>query len=265
MGTAAGTVGSTAPGGVAGAASAATPWVTMGLGAVNMATDLIQAGKQADAAEAARRAGEDAARKEEQLRSQDLFQALQMPMEQYNRAGREVTSQVGQSVGALQEGDSRLLAGGLGKINAAGIEGEADTRDAAAADLFKIGVAQAQSGMNVNSNLANLEAERLKGAQNAAAAARQAELGLYTGAAQAGAGILNQGLAMIPSFGENKQAPQTPAQMAQTAAYYKQNVPAMSTGFGQPAPAAPAAQVPFGPQPLLPSWMNSLSFLNKPI
>ena len=264
MGTAAGTVGSTAPGGVAGAASAATPWVTMGLGAVNMATDLIQAGKQADAAEAARRAGEDAARKEEQLRSQDLFQALQMPMEQYNRAGREVTSQVGQSVGALQEGDSRLLAGGLGKINAAGIEGEADTRDAAAADLFKIGVAQAQSGMNVNSNLANLEAERLKGAQ-AAAAAKQAELGLYTGAAQAGAGILNQGLAMIPSFGENKQAPQTPAQMAQTAAYYKQNVPAMSTGFGQPAPAAPAAQVPFGPQPLLPSWMNSLSFLNKPL
>jgi hypothetical protein len=265
MGTAAGTVGSTAPGGLAGAASAATPWVTMGLGAVNLATDLIQAGKQQDASRAAEQAAQVAARKEEQLRSQDLFQALQMPMEQYNRAARETTSQVGQAVSALQEGDSRNLAGGLGKIVGAGIEGEAATRDAAAADLFKIGVAQAQSGMNVNSNLANLEADRLAGAQNAAAAAKQAEMGLYSGAAKAGAGLINQGLGMIPSFGENKAAPQNPAQMAQTAAYYNQNAPAMSTGFGQTAPAAPAPQVPFGPQPLIPSWTNSLSFLNKPV
>lgn len=207
MGTAAGTVGSTAPGGLAGAASAATPWVTMGLGAVNMATDLVQAGKQADASRAAEQAAEVAARKEEQLRSQDLFQALQMPMEQYNRAAKETTSQVAQAVGALQEGDPRFLPGALGKVVGAGIQGEADTRDAAADFLFKTGVAQAQSGMNVNSNLADLEADRLAGAQAAAAAAQQAELGLYSGAAQAGAGLINQGLGMIPSFGENKVSP----------------------------------------------------------
>ena len=250
-------------GGLAGTAAAATPWTAIGLGAVNVLTDLAAAGTQVDAARAAERVAKEAAAKEEQLRSQDLFQALQMPMEQYNRAGREITSQVGQAVGALQEGDPRLLAGGIGKVAAAGIEGEADTRDAAAADLFKIGVAQAQSGMSVNRELANLEAQRLAGAQEAQAAAKQAELAAYTGAATAGLGALNTGLGMIPSFGENKPAPQTPAQMAQTAAYYKQNVPAMSTGFGQPAPAAPVAQVPFGPQPLIPSWMNSLSFLNK--
>lgn len=258
MGTAAGTTAG-ATGGLAGAASAATPWVTMGLGAVNMATDLIQAGKQADASRAAEQAAEVAARKEEQLRSQDLFQALQMPMEQYNRAGREVTSQVAQSVGALQEGDPRLLAGGLGKVAAAGIEGEAATRDAAAADLFKIGVAQAQSGMNVNSNLANLEADRLAGAQNAAAAAKQAELGLYSGAAKAGAGIINQGLGMIPSFGTDGEAPVIPGPdanfqsplSARYGNYYQQNNPLMTT----------AATNPFGPQqaPNL-DWLSSLSF-----
>jgi hypothetical protein len=250
-GGAAGAAGAT--GGLAGAASAATPWVTMGLGAVNMATDLMQAGKQADASRAAQQAAEVAARKEEQLRSQDMFQALQAPMEQYNRAGREITSQVGQAVSALQEGDSRNLAGGLGKIVGAGIEGEADTRDAAANELYRIGVAQAQSGMNVNADLADLEAQRLAGAQTAGAAANQAELGLLSGAAQAGAGLINQGLGMIPSFGEKKVAPQTqtPAQMAQTAAYYNQNPPAMSSGFGQSTPSTP-------------SWMSSLSFLNKP-
>lgn len=268
MGAAAGATGAAtgaagaagATGGLAGAASAATPWVTMGLGAVNLATDLIQAGKQADAQRAAEQAAEVAARKEEQLRSQDLFQALQMPMEQYNRAGREVTSQVAQAVGALQEGDPRFLPGALGKVVASGIEGEADTRQAAAADLFKIGVAQAQSGMNVNKSLADLEAQRLKGAQEAEAAARKAELGLLTGAAKAGAGIINQGLGMIPSFGMDKQpTPQTPAQMAQTAAYYNQNAPAMSLGFGQTAPTAPVTQAQFGPLPNL-DWISSLRF-----
>jgi len=202
MGTTAG-----ATGGLAGAASAATPWVSMGLGAVNIATDLVQAGQQADAQKAAQRAAETAARKQEQLLSQDFFSALQVPTEAYNRAARETTSQVGQAVGALQEGDSRLLAGGLGKVAAAGIEGEAATRDAMAQDLYKLGLAQAQSAMNVNQGLAGLEGQRLAGAQKTAAEARAAELGLYSGAAQAGAGILNTGLGMIDSFGAKGAAP----------------------------------------------------------
>jgi len=261
MGAAAGATGAAtgaagaagATGGIAGAASAATPWVTMGLGAVNVATDLIQAGKQADSARAAEQAAQVAARKEEQLRSQDLFQALQMPMEQYNRAARETTSQIGQAVGALQEGDSRFLPGALGKVVASGIEGEAQTRAQAANDLFKIGVAQAQSGMNVNSALANLETQRLAGAQTALAAANQAELGLYSGAAKAGAGVVNQALSMIPSFGENAPAAPKPT------TYYNQNAPAMSTGFGQVAPAVPSSQVQYGPLPNL-DWISSLRY-----
>ena len=208
MGSAAGATGAAGGlGGLAGTAAGATPWVSMGLGAVNVATDLIQAGKQADASRAAEQAAKEAARKEEQLRSQNLFEGLQVPMEQYNRAAKETTSQVGQAVNALQEGDSRLLAGGLGKVAAAGIEGEAQTRDAAAESLYNLGATQAEYGMQVNSDLADLEAGKLAGAQNAAAAANQAEMGLYGGAAQAGAGIINQGLAMIPSFGAKKQNP----------------------------------------------------------
>lgn len=194
-----------AAGGLAGAASAATPWVSMGLGAVNIATDLVQASKQKDIQKSAERAAEDAARKQEQLLSQDFFSALQVPTEAYDRAARETTAQVGQAVSALQEGDPRQLAGGLGKVAAAGIAGEAETRDAMAQDLYKLGLAQAQSATNVNTNLAGLEGERLAGAQKTAAEARAAELGLQAGAAQAGAGILNTGLGMIPSFGMDKQ------------------------------------------------------------
>jgi hypothetical protein len=262
MGAAAGGAaagGAGALGGTAGAASAATPWLTMGLGAVNVLTDLAGAGAQVNAARSAERAAQDAAKKEELLRSQDLFQALQMPMEQYNRAGREVTSQVGQAVGALQEGDPRLLAGGIGKVAAAGIEGEADTRDAAAADLFKIGVAQAQSGMNVNANLADLEAERLKGAQTAQAAAKQAELAAYTGAANAGIGVLNTGLSMIPSFGSDGEAPVSGLQAVQPV----QSVNMAPAQQLQNMSNSNIAAFNNKYQPI-PSWMNSLSFLNKP-
>ena len=251
----AGGVGAT--GGVAGAASAATPWVTMGLGAVNIATDLVQASKQADVQKSAERAAETAARKQEQLLSQDFFSALQVPTEAYGRAARETTSQVGQLVGALQEGDPRQLAGGVGKVAAAGIEGEAQTRDAMAQDLYELGFAQAQSATNVNAELAKLEADRLKGAQNAAAEARAAELGLQQGAAQAGAGILNTGLGMISPFGAAKiTQPTGPNPSFQSPIserygnYYQQNQPLMTT----------AATNPFGPLPA-PNmdWLSSLN------
>lgn len=202
MGTAAGGVG-----GIAGTASKATPFIGMGLSAINMVGDLVQAGKQADMQKSAERAARDAAAKEEQLRSQDLFSALQAPMAAYDRAARETTSQVGQAVSALQEGDSRQLAGGLGRVAAAGIEGEAATRDAAAQDLYQLAVAQAQSGMNVNQDLAKLEADRLAGAQKTAAESRAAELGLQQGAAMAGAGLVNQALAQVPSFGIDAAKP----------------------------------------------------------
>lgn len=203
MGSAAGGV----AGGLAGAASAATPWVSMGLGAVNIATDLVQASKQKDVQKSAERAAETAAREQERLLSQDFFSGLQVPTEAYQRAARETTSQVGQAVAALQEGDPRQLAGGLGKVAAAGIAGEAETRDAMGQDLYKLGVAQAQSATNVNTGLAELEGQRLAGAQKTAAEARAAELGLQQGAAQAGAGILNTGLGMINSFGMDAVKP----------------------------------------------------------
>jgi len=266
MGAVPAVAGGTPPvGGSAGGLSAATPWVSMGLGAVNIATDLAQASKQKDIQKSAERAAEDAARKQEQLLSQDFFSALQVPTEAYDRAARETTAQVGQAVGALQEGDPRQLAGGLGKVAAAGIAGEAETRDAMAQDLYQLGVAQAQSATNVNQGLAGLEGQRLAGAQQEAANAYDLRAKTLQGAGATGIEMLNQGMNMLTPFGAAKQAPQTPAQQAQTAAYYKQNPPAMSTGFGQNA-SQPVSANTFGPQPnpyQTPDWMSSLSFLNK--
>jgi len=77
MGTTAGSQagGSQALGGLAGAASAVTPWATLGLGAVNIATDLVQASKQADIQKAAERTARESAKEQERLVSQDFFSA----------------------------------------------------------------------------------------------------------------------------------------------------------------------------------------------
>lgn len=246
-------------GGLAGGLSKATPFIGMGLSAVNMLSDLSQAGKQADMAEASRRAAEDASKKQEQLASQNFFNALQVPMGAYDRAAKETTAQVGQMTQALQEGDSRNLAGGVGKLAAAGIQGEAETRDAAAQDLYKLGIAQAQGSTNVNQNLAELEQQRLAGAQQAAAQHSAANLGLLTGAAQAGAGLINQGLGMVKSFGMDEPGVnvstgpnpnfQSPASQ-RYGNYYEQNNPLMTT----------AAASPFGPLPA-PNmdWLSSFN------
>lgn len=256
MGGAAGGVASGAAAG-ASAGAVAGPW-GMAIGAAaGTALSLAQAGKQADVQKSAERAAEDAARKQEQLLSQDFFKGLQMPMEAYGRAARETTAQVGQAVGALQEGDPRQLAGGLGKVAAAGIAGEAETRDAMAQDLYQLGAAQAQSATNVNTGLAELEGQRLAGAQKTAAEARAAELAAYGRAAESGMGVLNAGLSTISPFGAAKTTqPTGPNPSFQSPIserygnYYQQNQPLMTT----------AATNPFGPLPA-PNmdWLSSLN------
>ena len=260
MGTTAGTAGGgQALGGLAGAASAVTPWATLGLGAVNIATDLAAASKQEDAMKAAERAARTAAAKEEQLRSQDFFSALQVPTAAYERAARETTAQVGQAVGALQEGDSRQLAGGIGKVAAAGIEGEAQTRDAMAQDLYRLGAAQAQAGMNVNQDLAKLEADRLAGAQQEAANAYDLRTKALQGAGATGIGMLGQGLNMLSPFGMNKPSEsantgpnpnfQSPASQ-RYGNYYEQTNPLMTTGAANPFGPLPAPNM---------DWLSSFN------
>ena len=256
MGGAAGGVASGAAAG-ASAGAVAGPW-GMAIGAAaGTALSLAQAGKQADIQKSAERAAEDAARKQEQLLSQDFFSGLQVPTEVYDRAARETTAQVGQAVSALQEGDPRQLAGGLGKVAAAGIAGEAETRDAMGQDLYKLGLAQAAAATNVNTKLADLEADRLAGAQQEAANAYDLRAKSLQGAGATGIGMLNQGANMLAPFGSNKTTqPTGPNPSFQSPIserygnYYQQNQPLMTT----------AATNPFGPLPA-PNmdWLSSLN------
>ncbi len=189
-----------AGGGLAGAASAAMPWVSLGLGAANIATGLVEASKQKELQRAADREAEKAAAEQERLLGQNFFEALQVPMQAYDREFKETTAQQQQAMSALQEGDPRLLLGGVGKVQAVAAEQEAKTREALGQDLFNLGKLQAnEAGQNAD-QLAALEGQRLAGAQQASAAARAAALQQQQGTLAAGGKLLTGLTGMIPEY-----------------------------------------------------------------
>lgn len=253
LGTAA-TGAASAGGGLAGAASAAMPWVSLGLGAANIGMSLVEASKQKELQRAADRAAENAAAEQKRLLSQNFFDALQVPTQAYDRALRENTAQQQQALSALQEGDPRLLLGGVGKIQAVTTQQNAADRDVMADKLYNLDVLQAQQSNATADQLAALEAQRLSSAQEMSASARAAALQQQQNALGAGGKLLTDLTGMIPEYSNvnnNTVTNGTGSAIFNNQLKYQQGnflapAPMAPVGFGQSAftQFAPAFTVP---------------------
>jgi hypothetical protein len=248
-----------AGGGLAGAASAAMPWVSLGLGAANIATGLVEASKQKELQRAADREAEKAAAEQERLLGQNFFEALQVPMQAYDREFRETTAQQQQAMSALQEGDPRLLLGGVGKVQAVAAEQEAKTREALGQDLFNLGKLQANEAGQTADQLAALEGQRLAGAQEASAAARAASLQQQQSALAAGGKLLTGLTGMIPEYSKTK----TPGLSGTGSEVFNkfmnyQQPQTSQLGIPQLAPA-PQASIGFGKSAFQPNQFAAVS------
>jgi hypothetical protein len=192
-----------ATGGLSGIGAIAGGPIGMGVAAAaNIGLSLVEASKQKELQRAADRQAEKSAAEQERLMSQNFFEALQVPMEAYDREFRETTAQQQQAMAALQEGDPRLLLGGVGKVQAIAAEQEAKTRDALGQDLFDLGKLQAQEAGQTADQLANLEGQRLAGAQEASAAAQMAKLQNQQRAISAGGDLLKGLGGLIPEYSD---------------------------------------------------------------
>ena len=212
---AAGAAGGAAAGGAAGAGGAAAgasglskamPFIGMGMDAVGMGMSLVESSAQQGLQAAADRAAEDALKEQKRLQGQNFFKALQVPMEAYNRAAKETTAQQQQAVSALQEGDPRLLVGAIGKVNAVAQEGEAETRDALAADLYQLGAAQAKEEGDTADKMAGILGTEVAGAGIASANAANASIEQQQGALASAGNIITGLGAMIPEYPKTKGA-----------------------------------------------------------
>lgn len=193
-----------ATGGLSSVGAIAGGPIGMGVAAAaNIGLSLVEASKQKELQRAADRQAEKSAAEQERLMSQNFFEALQVPMEAYDREFRETTAQQQQAMAALQEGDPRLLLGGVGKVQAIAADQEAKTRDALGQDLFNLSKLQAQEAGQTADQLANLEGQRLAGAQEASAAAQMAKIQAQQNAIGAGGDLLKGLGGLIPEYSKS--------------------------------------------------------------
>jgi len=233
-----------ATGGLSSIAGIAGGPIGMGVAAAaNIGLSLVEASKQKELQRAADRQAEKSAAEQERLMSQNFFEALQVPMEAYDREFRETTAQQQQAMAALQEGDPRLLLGGVGKVQAIAAEQEAKTRDALGQDLFDLGKLQAQEAGQTADQLANLEGQRLAGAQEASAAAQMAKLQNQQRAISAGGDLLKGLGGLIPEYSKTSDDAMTGTGSSifnrfltnQPSKFALPSAPMAPVGFGQSA------------------------------
>lgn len=189
-------------GGLAGAASAAMPWVSLGLGAANIGMSLVEASKQKELKRSADREVEKAAAEQERLLSQDFYEKMQVPMGVYDKEFAANTAAQQQALSALTEGDPRLLLGAVGKVQGATVDANANASDRAAEKLYNLGLTQAGASERTANKLAALEGQRLAGAQEASAAAQMAKLQAQQKAIGAGGDLIKGLGAMIPEYSD---------------------------------------------------------------
>lgn len=137
---------------------------------------LIQADKQAAAKSEADKAVQKATEAAREQLSQNFFAGIQLPMEQYNRALRNITALNAQGIEGVKEGDFRNIAPLVGRAGMVGKEAVLDVTDRAADDLYKLDMMKAQASKDVAKNLGEFEMQRAKGAQLAAMAAEKARV-----------------------------------------------------------------------------------------
>jgi len=168
--------------------------------AANIGMSLVEASKQKDLQRAADRAAENAAKEQRRLLGQNFFEGLQVPTQAYDRAFMQNLASEQQAVSALQEGDPRLLLGGLGKVHGVTLAENAANRADLEGKIFDLDKLKAQEAGQTAEKLASLEGGILAGAQEASAAARAARLQSQQGALEAGGKFITGLSGTIPEY-----------------------------------------------------------------
>lgn len=180
--------------------SKALPFVGLGITAASTIMSFVEAGKAADAQNAAMKEAERQRAEQKRLLQQNFYEALKVPTEAFDRQFREGTAANAQAVEALSQ-DPRMLLGGIQGVQEATIEGQAKAREALADRLFSLDVAKADAATKQAGALANFAGEEAAGAQVAAMAAEKAKIAQQQSAMQGVGNLITQGTGMVGTYG----------------------------------------------------------------
>jgi len=163
------------------------------LGGLSAATGLASFGMGLGNAAKARRAEQKAARESEKLMEEaerkaekNFYEGLNVPLDAFNRQYEQQLQQQQQGLQALQEGDARAVASGVGRIGAlAGAQGE-KTRIAMGEALYANNKMKADANQQVNQQLIDF---KLAGAADQSLRAREQQRMRKQGMNQALSGL----------------------------------------------------------------------------
>jgi len=182
--------------------------VSGGIGAVS---GLASFGMGIDSMITARRKKAEAERKSEQLMAEakrmsekDFYAGVNVPLDAFNKQFEETLQQQQQSLQALQEGDARSVASGVGRVGAlAGEQGE-KTRIALGEALYANNKMKADSKQSINQQGIDLN---IGAAQDQSLMAKDASRQMNQSMAGAQAGLtsgLQSAAGMIPTYLEGR-------------------------------------------------------------
>lgn len=226
--------------------------------AASIGMNLSAAAKQSKAQSAAEQAAGEAAAKAESEYQREFAGGVQLPMEAYQQAGREGTAQQMQALQALQEADTRSLAAGVGKVQAAATEAQTGITEQMRQDLFSLESVQMKEKMANRDAIAKMNQERAMGAQAAAADAEAAKMRAYAGIGTSLSGLGQTALQAAPLFGSS-----TPPTAGSFSSNPANQLPTSLSGFTNSTPST--FNPPQVPGLTSPSVLSSGYDFNKPL
>jgi hypothetical protein len=176
------------------AAAAAISLALQVLGAGNSIAGGIRAKKEARDAERAAKSAMEEAKKNISL---NQYQAMQVPTEAFDLASRGITAGQMQATSALQEAGGRALLGGLGRVQAAGIQGQEAQRQMMQKALMDRDRLIADEQAAINQRLAAMSINQALGAQERV---REREM---AGNQMIASGVKGLGSAAVSAFKES--------------------------------------------------------------
>lgn len=157
--------------------------------AIGAGTNIASGAKNKKESRDAERAAKAAMAQAEEALRLNTFKGLRLPMDAFQLASQGVTAGQVQALAGLQEGGQRSLIGGIGSLQAVGIQGQEVQRQLLAQTILDREQLIAKTQGEINKSLAGLDIDRALGAQ-----ARSAELE-QRGNAQITSGLIGLGSA----------------------------------------------------------------------
>jgi hypothetical protein len=132
----------------------------------------------------------------------DYAQTLNVPLSAFGKEFDQNTANQNAIVQSLQEGDSRNLAAGVGRVNVATTDANEDTRNALGDEMYELDKYQAESKQAINTDQKNMlvggAADKAQMSRDAAQAKTSAMQGAFQGLGQV-AGAVNS---LAPLYGQ---------------------------------------------------------------